>query len=241
MPFLKEFDLDAPYVKNTETIMHLSNSQKIDVDAAIKIDYEANWKWKRRKFALETRCVTSYYSRLFQSLKNDKCWKINVECVPVLTKSPSVIGGVYEVQIQYDPVEFFSVEAYEKKIIALNLLSEAIALVIELEKWDSKAFDDVVEQITRANYRNEWLFGKKVISSDKKRSAQLKCRQEIDEAIISVEIENRKLKKIETIDLKRIEPDERVFYKWFGKIVWESHDVIVIYDKANNEYYRGLV
>jgi hypothetical protein len=38
-------------------------------------------KWKLRDFQLQTRCVLSLYSRLFETYKVKKCWKILVACV----------------------------------------------------------------------------------------------------------------------------------------------------------------
>ncbi|ULO09544.1 hypothetical protein H1230_12680 [Paenibacillus sp. 19GGS1-52] len=62
---LKEFDLDLPYLADDEQIKSIMSGQKCQYHDATQIDYNLNWKGKRRSFRLETRCVTAMYERLF--------------------------------------------------------------------------------------------------------------------------------------------------------------------------------
>ncbi|WP_336758340.1 hypothetical protein [Paenibacillus sp. USHLN196] len=50
--YLKEFDLDLPYILNDESIESIMKIQKCEYNEATKLDYELNWKWKRRSFRL---------------------------------------------------------------------------------------------------------------------------------------------------------------------------------------------
>lgn len=44
--YLKEFDLDLPYILNDESIESIMKIQKCEYNEATKLDYELNWKWK---------------------------------------------------------------------------------------------------------------------------------------------------------------------------------------------------
>ncbi|WP_124115056.1 hypothetical protein [Paenibacillus xylanexedens] len=63
--YLKEFDLDLPYILHDECIESIMKRQKCEYNEATKLDFELNWEWKRRSFRLETRCITAMFERLF--------------------------------------------------------------------------------------------------------------------------------------------------------------------------------
>ena len=70
---LKEIEMDLPYVRDT-------NQEQLSEDD-IKLDYELNWKGKRRQFQLMTRCMTSMIERIIPRTTTKDCWKILIECV----------------------------------------------------------------------------------------------------------------------------------------------------------------
>ena len=68
---LKEIEMDLPYVRDI-------NPEQLSEDD-IKLDYELNWKEKRRRFQLMTRCMTSMIERIIPRITTKDCWKILVE------------------------------------------------------------------------------------------------------------------------------------------------------------------
>lgn len=76
--YLKAFDLDLPYIIDDENVESIMKEENCEYDDE---DYELNWKWKRRSFSLETRCITAMFERLIGKQKTKDCWKILVDCV----------------------------------------------------------------------------------------------------------------------------------------------------------------
>lgn len=94
---IKEFDLDLPYFPNQEKIKSIMREKGLtDIDASW-LDYEENWKDKRRNFRLDTRCMTAMFERLFEKMKTKDCWKILVECVQTITYQISEFANINQV------------------------------------------------------------------------------------------------------------------------------------------------
>ncbi|UOK61128.1 hypothetical protein MT997_21325 [Paenibacillus sp. OVF10] len=114
--YLKEFNLDLPYVVDDENIESIMKKQKCERNEAIKLDYALNWKWKRRSFSLETRCITAMYERLFGKYNTKDCRKVLIECVENITDERIVnVSGVCSVPIQFSLNDFNEKNELEKK------------------------------------------------------------------------------------------------------------------------------
>lgn len=145
---LKEFDLDLPYIVDQENVNSIIKNQKCEYNEAIKLDYELNWKWKRRSFRLETRCITAMYERLFGKYKTKDCWKVLIECVDHISDERIVnISGVCSVPIQFSLNEFGVKSELEKKRTTLRLLMDGIEKLTIYNNWDVKPFREIALQI----------------------------------------------------------------------------------------------
>jgi hypothetical protein len=87
-----------PYKKNEEEIELIQKEKGITIDEA-KLQYSENLSNKSRTFTLETRCITAFFSRIFNSFHTKDCWKILVECVDVVIDERILnLSGVYTMQ-----------------------------------------------------------------------------------------------------------------------------------------------
>ncbi|PQP81569.1 hypothetical protein C0Q44_17795 [Paenibacillus sp. PCH8] len=121
--YLKEFELDLPYIVDDKNIESIMKKQKCEYNEATKLDYELNCRWKRRSFSMETRCITAMYERLFGKYKTKDCWKVLIECVENISDKRIVNdSGVCSVPIQFNLNEFSKKNDLEKKKITLRLL-----------------------------------------------------------------------------------------------------------------------
>lgn len=231
---LDEFDLDLPYVENKENIKEIINLQNCSYSEAIKIDYANTWKQKRRNFNLETRCITSMFERLLNKFKTDDCEKIIVECVDKLN-SDNIINhlGVYIAQIEFDYDNFIKKSNYEKKVEALKLLMLGITKVAKLKSWDINTFKEVEDKIILLNYVNEWDFKKPVKSPNKKYTAEVLCKHEVDKFEISLMIKDLNQNIIKYNSLIK-EPNEFAYAQYLGKVEWVDNNNICLYDKKGN-------
>ncbi|MDG0794000.1 hypothetical protein OMP38_26635 [Cohnella ginsengisoli] len=161
--YLKEFDLDLPYMENDKKIRMIMNEEKCQYNEATKLDYEMNWKEIRRQFRLETRCITAMYERLFSKIKIKGCWKILVECVEDITdERVRQYSGVCSVQVKFNFNDFSNNSEVGKKETTLNLLMEGIEKISQENNWEMQKFREIGLQIEEARYLNEWLWKKAI-------------------------------------------------------------------------------
>ena len=73
---IKEIELDLPYQENYDYIEKIIRENGLSNEEANSKDYIDNWKEKRLKFRLDTRCMTSMIERLTFPVKSMSFWKI---------------------------------------------------------------------------------------------------------------------------------------------------------------------
>jgi len=66
---LKEFAIDFPYQPQSDIVEHLMLKHRLTREEAARLDYQENWKWKRREYGLQTRCMTAFFERLFPGMQ----------------------------------------------------------------------------------------------------------------------------------------------------------------------------
>ncbi|MFE6076436.1 hypothetical protein ACFVQB_18340 [Paenibacillus sp. NPDC057886] len=189
---LKEFDLDLPYIVDQDNVNSIIKNQKCEYNEAIKLDYELNWKWKRRSFRLETRCITAMYERLFGKYKTKDCWKVLIECVESISDERLINGsGVCSVPIQFSLNDFSAKSELEKKRTTLRLLMDGIEKITLNNDWDVKPFREIALKIEELGYVNEWSWKKAIKSPEKKYSAKVICHHNVESMDIFISITPR--------------------------------------------------
>jgi len=73
---LIEFDLDLVYVASEGNVELIMAESGVNRDEAVKLDYQMNWKDKRRAFSLQTRCMSAFFGRLFGYIITKDCKKL---------------------------------------------------------------------------------------------------------------------------------------------------------------------
>ncbi len=210
---LKEIEMDLPYVR-------ANSPENLSADD-IKMDYELNWKTKRREFQLMTRCMTSMIERLIPRIVTKDCWKILIECVEMEPRDKCLnLLGVYSVQVVFDVKNFYKMDTYEKKQYVVTKVREGICKLHQYELIDLAELIQVCDKISEMNYVNEW-FWKKPLKS-KQLSVQIKVLHEVENVRIYMVFndygKNECSEKLLVEDI----PDERVYSKYLGKLEWIS-------------------
>lgn len=135
--YLKEFDCDLPYVPNEEIISNIMKQKGCSFNDASAQDYQENWKAKRLKFRLETRCVTAMFERLFEKFMTNGIWKILVECVEDITDERVLNElGVLVVHVPFNFNQFITASDLEKQKLTHQLLMSGIVKVCSDQSWD---------------------------------------------------------------------------------------------------------
>lgn len=233
--YLKEFDLDLPYIADEEKIKLIINEKKCQYNDATKLDYELYWKGKRRSFRLETRCITAMYERLFGKLKTEDCWKILVECVENITDERILnYSGVSTVQVKFSFDDFSSKSEIEKKRTTLSLLMEGIENISLNENWDIKPFRMIASQIEEAGYLNEWIWKKAVKSPDKNYNAKVMCHHNVDSMDIFIFIMLHNGTEILLEKVISELPDEFAYSKHLGELKWISDFEVALINKKGD-------
>lgn len=229
---LLEVEMDLPYQLN-EKFVSGKQEEVIDYQDALKIDYESNWKEKRREFQLMTRCITSMIERIMKPIETKDCWKILIECVE---NSESIdyknLLGVYVIQVKIELETFYLVDDYKKKEIMVEIILKGINQLSKNVSFNLNNITDACMKIIANNYVNEWTWRR--IKIDNK-ILDIRIEHEIRELniIMLITLSNGVAEKRETI-IKTI-PDERVYSQYLGKLVRLSNREVVLIDKSGNE------
>ena len=224
---LKEIEMDLPYVRD-DNQEHLS-------DDAIKLDYELNWKEKRRQIQLMTRCMTSMIERIIPRITTKDCWKILIECVEKPLRNEGInLLGVYSVQVFFDINKFLAMNSLEKKQYVVDKIREGISKLSQYNSFDVEEIQKACNKIVDSNYVNEWFWNKPVKS--KKVSVQIKVLHEVENVSIYMVFKDSIKNVCEEKFLVEDIPDERVYSKYLGKLEWISVRTARLSTK-NGEYF----
>lgn len=233
--YLKAFDLDLPYVIDDENVESIMKEEKCEYDDATKKDYELNWKWKRRSFSLETRCITAMFERLFGKQKTKDCWKILVDCVENISDERIINdSGVCVVQIKFNLDDFSVKNETEKKRTMLQLLMNGIEKLVLDKNWDITPFKETALKIEELGYVNEWVW-KKVFKSPKKNySAKVICQHNVESMDIYLSIMHRDGTQILLEKVISEFPDEFAYARHLGELKWISDSEVALIDEDND-------
>lgn len=241
LPILKEFELDLKYIPHNDYISRLMKENNWEYFEATKFDYERNWKQKRMKLRDEMRCIAALYERYFKDykFKNDKCWKISVQCVNEITDSEiRTVGGVTEVEVVFDINNYFLLGEYEKKKLILETLKEGIDLVVEKEHWDENLFNHPYQQFIKLDYVNNFVWKSKS-SPSRKFIAEVYCEHNIGSFDISINIKTSNGDTLKNVHLISERPNEWSFVSHLGNLKWSSKDQVALIN--NKETKRWSV
>ncbi|WP_315792603.1 hypothetical protein [Paenibacillus sp. BIC5C1] len=233
---LKEFNLDLPYIVDQDSVNLIIKNQKCEYKEAIKLDYELNWKWKRRSFRLETRCITAMYERLFGKYKTKDCWKVLIECVDNISDKRIVNdSGVCSVPIQFSLNDFGVKSELEKKKATLRLLMDGIEKLTIYNNWDVKPFREIALQIEQLGYVNEWIWKKTIKSPNKLYNAKVICHHTVESLDIFISIEHPDGTQILLENVISELPDEFAYARHLGELKWLSDFEVALINKKGDE------
>ncbi|TDL69176.1 hypothetical protein E2R58_08295 [Paenibacillus amylolyticus] len=240
--YLKEFNLDLPYVLDDETIEFIMKKQNCEYNEATKLDYALNWKWKRRSFSLETRCITAMYERLFGKYNTKDCWKVLIECVENITDERIVnVSGVCSVPIQFSLNDFNEKNELEKKKTTLRMLMEGIEKLALRNNWEVDPFREIALQIEALDYVNEWTWKKSVKSPNKKYNARVICHHNVDSMDIFLSILQRDGTQVFLEKVISEQPDEFAYDRHLGELTWVSDFEVALINKTGTEKFYATL
>lgn len=160
MPTLREIRFYVSYIPSKEIEALLVGKSEEERNKITSEDYNNNYKRRNSKFRLQTRNITSFYESCLKGYKNDKCSKINIECMPNTVVQSNALLGIYSVHIPFDVDDFFKLDDFGKKKKTLDLIQIAMSHIIEKEGWNKTIFDEAYNRIISENYINTWIWKK---------------------------------------------------------------------------------
>ena len=205
----KEVQMDTPF-----------DASGLSADESKEI-YENTWKCKRRSFQLMTRCMTSMIERIMPTIKTENYWKLLIECVENNPRLECInMLGVCSVQVHFNIDYFFSIDNYEKKKYVIMKILETINHLCENGYSELDVLKSSCETIKKTDYVNEWFWKKPIIK--KQKTVQIKILHEVEKVGIYMVFKDEMTHASEEILLAEDIPDEWVYNKYFGKLVWIS-------------------
>ena len=233
--YLKQFDLDLPYIPDENKIISIMNEKNCFRDEATKMDYEVNWKEKSRKFSLETRNISAMFERLFDKMKTKDCWKILVECVDYIKEERVLnFSGVYTVQVKFNYDNFSTSNDNEKKQKVLDLIMVGVKIIAKSEGWNLEPFETVFSKIYEANYTNEWVWKKAVKNKFKEFSAEVLCQHGVKSIEIYIVLRDKNGSEMDRKKVISEIPHEFAYAKHLGELQWISNNEISLVNKKGD-------
>lgn len=235
---LTEIELDLPY-KTNEEFVSSKLGEMVDYQAALKMDYERNWKEKRREFQLMTRCMTSMVERMMEPIGTKDCWKILVECVemPEYTNYRNLLG-VYVIQAKMNLEVFYSAGDDKKKEMIVDIILEGVEQLSKYVSFSLHSISDACMKIAGNNYINEWTWKKAKIN---KKIVAIWIEHGLREVNVFMKIssgDGTMLKKELIISTL---PDEWAYSQYLGKLMQISENLVALIDKSGKEVMRSEV
>lgn len=237
MPVLREIRFYVSYTPSKEIEDLLLGKNEEEQNKITVEDYNKNYQQRYFQFRLETRNITSFYERCLKGYRNDKCSKINIECVPNVVMEPSAVLGIYKVQVAFNVDDFFKLDDFEKKRKTLDLIKIAITQIIEKEGWDKTIFDETYNRIISENYINTWIWKKRKHNPTRKYIAKVFCDHDIYSCDIGIIITDKNEQIIKKQVVVREKPDEWMFGKHFGDLKWISNNEVVLIGKGGHSQF----
>ncbi len=223
---LKEIAMDFPYVVD----IHRGQYDTV-------LDYQLNWKKKRRQLDLMTRCMTAMVERIMPKITTKDCWKILIEGVEKPSRKEIVnLGGVYHVEVPFDINIFLEMDSFEKKKYVVSKIREAIRRIAQSNLFDVEGIENACNTVENANYVNEWYWRKPV--KQKHLSVQVKVLHEVECVTISLVFRDSTLNSYKEKILLSELPDEWAYARYLGKLEWISAGTARLSAK-DGEYYTA--
>lgn len=238
MPTLREIRFYVKYTPSKDVQASLIGKSEEERNAITIEDYNKNYKERNFQFRLQTRNITAFYEKCLKGYKNDKCSKINIECVENEVREPSWWDRIYTVQVVYNIDDFFKLDDLAKKKKALELIQVAMTQVIEKEGWDKTLFDDAYNTVISENYTNKWIWKKQKNNPSRKYIAKVLCEHNIYTCDISILIMDKNNQVIKRELIVSEKPDEWKFGDYFGDLKWTSNDEVILISKRGSTEFR---
>jgi len=235
MPTLREIRFYVCYAPSKEVEALLVGKNEEERNKITVEDYNKNYQQRYFQFRLQTRNITAFYERCLKGYKNDKCSKINIDCVQDVVREPSSLYGIYSVQVAFNVDEFFKLDDFGKKKKTLELIRAAISQIVEKEGWDKTIFDNAYNKVISENYINKWIWKKQKYNPTRKYIAKVLCEHGIHSCDISVIIMDKKEQIIRKELIISEKPDEWMFAKYFGDLKWISTNEVALIGKSGDQ------
>ena len=208
---------------------YLSDCQEYYRDHVLLLD---------REFRLQTRNITSFFSRLlYKHFKNMQYpfSKVIISCCIGENSSGTItdLEGIAEVKILYDYRMFPSKSETSKKHDALDIIMRGLKLISDRYGIDMKPFEEVESMILAADYRNNWVWNTKW-NPGRTYNAIINIDHNLNETVIYLRIEAKNGSIVFNSALVTAKPDEWDYDFFLGKMVWQSTKEFVLFDKKNN-------
>ncbi len=220
---IRDVSLELPEIYYPARVEEIMERENISYEEAYRLYYQQTWKWERRQFSNDTRCIASFFARVLPKVKTADCRKIVIECVPKVTQGDILnFSGVYAIQREFDYDAFKCLPDYDKKVATFEMMKGSVLKVVERMKWDPQPFHEAFNHIVNADYKNVWVWRKKVFNPSKTVSAEVRCVHEVKDITIRIVFRDRSGNVISQVPVVVEIPNEWMYARHLGKLVWVS-------------------
>lgn len=181
-----------------------------------------------KNFLREARHIAALVERHIPRLKTPNFWKILVICGTEDTRTHlKVIGGVLDVCVPCDLVNYYSGDSIAKKEFVLDALSKGLSIVTTHTGIGKHEFPEAI--LKSAHLVNQYAFPQKPRSSpNRKWKAYLWCTHEADHFTADLVVMNRDLVEMARSFVFKASPSEFDFVRQMDVPCWNSNEEIEV-------------
>jgi len=238
MSILRDIFFDVPYNPNEDVLAELVGKSEDERNKITTADYEMNYKKRNFNFRLQTRCIASSYIYHLGKFKNDKCWRIIIQCVPSIDMEPGAFGGFYNIQVKLDINSFLKLSDIDKKRKTLELINNALLELVEIEGWDKGIFENASNKVILENYVNKRIWKKQKNSPGRQYIAKVLLEHDLYKSEISIIITDKSGVIVKQEKVAEDLPDEWAYAKYFGELKWFSNTELALVSKSKEHEFR---
>lgn len=238
MSILRDIFFDVPYMPSESVLAELVGKSEDERNKITTADYEKNYKERNFKFRLQTRCIASSYIYHLGKFRNDKCWRVIIECVPSIDKGPRTFGGFYHIQVSLNIDSFLKLSDIDKKSKTLELINSALLEIVEIEGWDKGIFENAYNKVILENYVNKRIWKKQKYSPGRQFLAKVLLEHNLYKSEISIIITDKSGVILKQEKVAEALPDEWAYAKYFGELKWFSNTELALISKSKEHEFR---
>jgi hypothetical protein len=203
-----------------------------------------------RMFNMQTHCMEDLYLRNLRPLRNNAITKLAVVLIDPSSAQVAASQGIKfqifkeiesigAVHLQFDFEMYFALNDYGKRLAVLERIQEGVEIFCQATGTDLLLFEEAYNKCIEARLENEYVLKANVNSKDKKFSATVVLRMDLNKLQAVAIVKNHDDGSLVEQPFFTTDPDILYGREVLGSIKWTDNHTLALFDKRDkNGHYK---